>query len=80
MDVGIAAKAEVTIACCLMSPPIHMVCRLRSEGCPQPRVAERSDNFLDFSQLHKIYPTPKGPLTVVEDFDLKIDSAANSSR
>ncbi|MEM9031929.1 MAG: nitrate ABC transporter ATP-binding protein, partial [Pseudomonadota bacterium] len=23
--------------------------------------------------LHKVYPTPKGPLTVVEDFDLKID-------
>ena len=31
------------------------------------------NRFLDFSQLHKIYPTPKGPLTVVEDFDLKID-------
>ena len=29
--------------------------------------------FLDFSQLHKVYPTPKGPLTVVEDFDLKMD-------
>ena len=31
------------------------------------------DRFLDFSQLHKIYPTPKGPLTVVEDFDLKVN-------
>ena len=31
------------------------------------------NRFLDFSQLHKVYPTPKGPLTVVEDFDLKID-------
>ena len=30
-------------------------------------------NFLDFSQLHKIYPTPKGPLTVVEDFNLKLN-------
>ena len=31
------------------------------------------NRFLDFSQLHKVYPPPKGPLTVVEDFDLKID-------
>jgi nitrate/nitrite transport system ATP-binding protein len=27
--------------------------------------------FLDFSPLHKIYPTPKGPLTAVQSFDLK---------
>ena len=31
------------------------------------------ERFLDFSQLHKVYPTPKGPLTVVEDFDLKMN-------
>jgi len=29
--------------------------------------------YVDFSQLHKVYPTPKGPLTVVEDFNLKIN-------
>jgi len=29
-------------------------------------------SFLDISQLHKTFPTPKGPLTVVEDFNLKI--------
>jgi len=28
--------------------------------------------FLEFSQLKKIYPTPKGPLTVVDGFDLKM--------
>jgi nitrate/nitrite transport system ATP-binding protein len=28
------------------------------------------DRYLQYSQLHKIYPTPKGPLTVVEDFNL----------
>lgn len=28
--------------------------------------------FLEISQLHKTFPTPKGPLTVVEDFNLKI--------
>lgn len=30
------------------------------------------DRFLDFSQLKKVYPTPKGPLTVVDGFDLKM--------
>lgn len=38
--------------------------------------ATRSDSdrgYLDFSQLTKIYPTPKGPLTVVEGFDLKVN-------
>ena len=39
------------------------------------RDAARSFNdhrYLQYSQLHKIYATPKGPLTVVEDFDLTI--------
>jgi nitrate/nitrite transport system ATP-binding protein len=30
------------------------------------------DRYLDFSQLKKVYPTPKGPLTVVDGFDLKM--------
>jgi nitrate ABC transporter ATP-binding subunit len=29
-------------------------------------------SFLEISRLHKTFPTPKGPLTVVKDFDLKI--------
>ena len=29
--------------------------------------------FVDFSQVKKIYPTPKGPLTVVDGFDLKMN-------
>ncbi len=29
--------------------------------------------YLQFSQLTKVYPTPTGPLTVVEDFELKLD-------
>lgn len=28
--------------------------------------------FLDISRLNKTFPTPKGPLTIVKDFDLKI--------
>jgi nitrate/nitrite transport system ATP-binding protein len=36
------------------------------------RAAEsaREDRFLHFSQLTKVYPTPKGPLTVVDSFEM----------
>ena len=30
------------------------------------------ERFVEFSQLTKIYPTPKGPLTVVDNFELKM--------
>ena len=29
--------------------------------------------YMEFFKLHKVYPTPKGPLTVVEDFNLLMD-------
>ncbi|MEM8977200.1 MAG: nitrate ABC transporter ATP-binding protein [Pseudomonadota bacterium] len=32
----------------------------------------REQRYLEFSQLSKVYPTPKGPLTVVDGFDLKL--------
>lgn len=31
-----------------------------------------ADRFLEFSRVCKIYPTPKGPLTVVDGFDMKL--------
>ena len=31
-----------------------------------------TDRYLEFFKTTKVYPTPKGPLTVVEDFDLKM--------
>jgi nitrate/nitrite transport system ATP-binding protein len=33
----------------------------------------RTDRYLEFSQLDKVYPTPKGPLKVVDGFDLKMN-------
>jgi nitrate/nitrite transport system ATP-binding protein len=33
---------------------------------------KREDRYLDFSLISKTYPTPKGPLTVVDGFDLKM--------
>ena len=32
----------------------------------------KNDRYLEFSQLKKVYPTPKGPLTVVDGFELKM--------
>ncbi|MEL6465541.1 MAG: ABC transporter ATP-binding protein [Pseudomonadota bacterium] len=68
MDVGIEAKVEGTKVLPDVTP-IHGVPTAVAEA--QKGMIE--NRFLDFSMLHKVYPTPKGPLTVVEDFDLKIN-------
>ena len=68
MDVGIEAKVEGTRLLPQVTP-IHGVPTAVADA--QKGMIE--NRFLDFSQLHKVYPTPKGPLTVVEDFDLKIN-------
>ena len=68
MDVGIDAKTEGARILPEVTP-IHGLPAAVVEASKSP-IEER---FLDFSQLHKIYPTPKGPLTVVEDFNLKIN-------
>ncbi|MGQ0683530.1 ABC transporter ATP-binding protein [Bradyrhizobium sp.] len=50
----------------------------QTEGPPAAyRAAAQSatrnlDRYLEYSQLSKIYPTPTGPLTVVDNFDLKV--------
>ena len=69
MDVGIAAKVEETRHLPNVTP-IHQTLPAVVNEARAGMIEER---FLDFSQLHKIYPTPKGPLTVVEDFDLKVN-------
>ena len=68
MDVGIEAKAEGTKTLPNVTP-IHSV-PAAVQKAQEGLIDER---FLTFSKLHKIYPTPKGPLTVVEDFNLKLD-------
>ncbi|WP_428927168.1 ABC transporter ATP-binding protein [Marinibacterium sp. SX1] len=68
MDVGIQAKAEGTRNLPDVTP-IHSV----PAAVAKAQEGLIDDRYLTFSQLHKIYPTPKGPLTVVEDFNLKLD-------
>ncbi len=67
MDVGIASKIEETRSL-PDATPIHGVPSVVAEA----QKGALEDRYLVFSQLHKVYPTPKGPLTVVEDFDLKV--------
>ncbi|MEM8802712.1 MAG: ABC transporter ATP-binding protein [Pseudomonadota bacterium] len=69
MDVGVAAKVESTRQLPDVTP-IHGV----PTAVAKAQEGMIDNRFLDFSQLHKVYPTPKGPLTVVEDFDLKINN------
>ena len=68
MDVGIEARVKGSKVLPDVTP-IHGVPAAVSKA--QDGLIE--NRFLDFSALHKVYPTPKGPLTVVEDFDLKIN-------
>lgn len=68
MDVGIEAKVEGS----RILPDVTPIHNLPS-AVAKAQEGLIDNRFLDFSQLHKVYPTPKGPLTVVEDFDLKID-------
>ncbi len=77
MDVGIRARTgdsrrlpDVT--------PRHAMPGAATAGQAMPRAyAEAAKSFTDerylqYSQLHKVYGTPKGPLTVVEDFNLTL--------
>ncbi|SLN28346.1 ABC transporter ATP-binding protein [Pseudooctadecabacter jejudonensis] len=68
MDVGIAAKVEESRTLPKVTP-IHNV----PAAVKQAQEGGIDEKYLNFSQLDKVYPTPKGPLTVVENFDLKIN-------
>ncbi|MEL7461201.1 MAG: nitrate ABC transporter ATP-binding protein [Pseudomonadota bacterium] len=67
MDVGIEAKVEGTKILPEVTP-IHGV----PAAVAKAQESVLDEKYLEFSKLSKIYPTPKGPLTVVEDFDLKM--------
>ncbi len=65
MDVGIAAKVMETRRLPAVTP-IHGAPKAYAEAAATPT----EERYLQFSQLSKVYPTPTGPLTVVEDFEL----------
>ncbi|MCV2866597.1 ABC transporter ATP-binding protein [Albidovulum sediminicola] len=68
MEAGIEAKVEGSRRLPNVVPIHGFPAAVRAaQGRP---IDER---YLEFSALHKIYPTPKGPLTVVENFNLKVE-------
>jgi len=68
MDVGIAAKVEETRVLPDVTP-IHGTPKAYAEAA----ATQMDERFLQFSQLDKVYPTPNGPLKVVENFELNMN-------
>jgi nitrate/nitrite transport system ATP-binding protein len=74
MDVGAARNqsgdADLTL------PNVVPIARGKSARLPKAYAeaagAEASDSYLDFAGVSKVYPTPKGPLTVVDRFDFQM--------
>jgi len=68
MDAGMSAKTEQ-----MRSLPnvtaVHPLPRLYAKAAE----ARNEARYLEFSQVDKIYPTPKGPLKVVDGFDMKVE-------
>jgi nitrate/nitrite transport system ATP-binding protein len=69
MDVGMNAKVAETRTLPKVTP-LHAILPKAQTDAAGQYLAD--DRYLQYSQLHKIYPTPKGPLTVVEDFNLTL--------
>jgi nitrate/nitrite transport system ATP-binding protein len=67
MDVGIRARTVETRLLPAVTPR-HAMPKAYAEAAK----SFTDDRYLQYSQLHKIYATPKGPLTVVEDFTLNL--------
>lgn len=67
MDVGISAKSAETRSLPAVTPR-HALPGAYARAANSP-IDQR---YLQFSQLHKVYATPKGPLTVVQDFNLTL--------
>ncbi|MBV1865736.1 MAG: ABC transporter ATP-binding protein [Rhodobacteraceae bacterium] len=70
MDVGFAAASTQN----RILPDVTAVHHLRPAAVREAAKSgsPNDDRYLQFSQVHKVYPTPKGPLTVVEDFELTL--------
>jgi nitrate/nitrite transport system ATP-binding protein len=72
MQVGMAAKRESDDGRLLPK-----VVPITQRDTPPPAYVRAAaspieSRYLEFSDLRKVYPTPKGPLTVVEGFNLKM--------
>jgi nitrate/nitrite transport system ATP-binding protein len=74
MEVGAARGAETERDIVLPNVvPITQKADALPEAYQRAADSPREARFLQFSQLTKVYPTPKGPLTVVDDFELDMN-------
>jgi nitrate/nitrite transport system ATP-binding protein len=74
IDVGMEKNAESSEFAPLPSvSPIMPGARMpkKAKEASEPRSGDLQ-RFVDFSHVSKVYPTAKGPLTVVDDFDLQL--------
>ncbi len=69
MNVGFDAKE----ASARNLPDVEAVHNMAPKVYREAATTQVSHRYVQFSQVDKVYPTPKGPLTVVENFDLSID-------
>ena len=67
MDVGIKSKLPETRSLPAVTPR-HAIPGAYARAAASPL----ETRYLHYSQLHKVYATPKGPLTVVENFNLTL--------
>ena len=73
MDAGAERGADVEREIVLPDlAPISLIRERLPKAYRQAAETTRVDRFLEFSHLKKVYPTPKGPLTVVDGFDLRM--------
>ncbi|WP_127105121.1 ABC transporter ATP-binding protein [Pararhodobacter zhoushanensis] len=72
MDVGIESKIEGSRILPNVTP-IHGMAGDVPQLVADAAASPLTDRYLEFWNLHKVYPTAKGPLTVVEDFNLKVN-------
>ena len=75
MDV-VEARAASTTTTARTLPNVVAITQMEKPPAAYQKAAgsvtRNLDRYLEYSQLSKIYPTPTGPLTVVDDFDLKV--------
>ena len=75
---GLVGEAQIDTSASLPNvSPIDLARSKKEDGPPKAyRDAAKGGTerrYLEFYKLHKVYPTPAGPLTVVEDFSLLMD-------
>lgn len=73
MDIGIeASSGETTLTLPPVRPNTSTDWKIDTTALKPSTDDIGRERYLEFTQLDKVYPTPKGPVAVVEDFNLKM--------